>query len=329
MGMTWAYMDSEWLNWFMKHNFYVERYRKSDMPHWDSFVSSSKVSHFMFYRRYMDYHADRFEDHSLLIRNAKGNICALLPANKSGASLHSHQGLTFGGLVYAKLSQTSLVEIFSCILAYLRLNSFERLFYKPMPSIYLLSPFQEDLFALHQLGASLSKRDVSSAVTSPVVYNKVRRRIIKKSNALDILCSQSTDLEGFWILLKEVLKSRHSVEPVHTLKEIKYLSRSFPENIRLFTASIGSELLSGAVVYENDRVAHTQYLANSPKGRELGGLDVLLDRLIRDVYKSKAYFDFGTSTERDGMVLNEGLISYKESFGATSVLYDSYELAFK
>ena len=38
-------------------------------------------------------------------------------------------------------------------------------------------------------------------------------------------------------------------------------------------------------------------------------------------------FDFGISTEERGTVLNEGLITQKEEFGASAVVYDVYELS--
>jgi len=34
---------------------------------WDNFVSEAKNSSFLFYRNFMEYHQDRFEDHSLLL----------------------------------------------------------------------------------------------------------------------------------------------------------------------------------------------------------------------------------------------------------------------
>ena len=36
----------------------------------------------------------------MVYKNKK--VIALLPANRVGDTLHSHQGLTYGGLIYAK-----------------------------------------------------------------------------------------------------------------------------------------------------------------------------------------------------------------------------------
>ena len=65
---------------------------------WNSFVARARNATFLFDRRYMDYHADRFTDHSIVFRR-KGHLAALLPLNIDGDTVWSHQGLTYGGLL--------------------------------------------------------------------------------------------------------------------------------------------------------------------------------------------------------------------------------------
>jgi hypothetical protein len=101
---------------------------------------------------------------------------------------------------------------------------------------------------------------------------------------------------------------------------------AFPDNIKLFFASDKDGLCAATLVFETPTVVHTQYLANSERGRICGALDYLLDNLIREVYKDKAYFSFGISTEESGRYLNEGLASQKEGFGGRSVVHDFYSL---
>ena len=74
----------------------IRRYTSIDKPLWDGFVALSKNATFLHYRDYMDYHSDRFHDFSLMAFDG-GRLLALLPANLSGDTLYSHQGLTFGG----------------------------------------------------------------------------------------------------------------------------------------------------------------------------------------------------------------------------------------
>src|SRR5260370_36236243 len=77
----------------------VERYTAAMQPLWDDFVRASKNGTFLLERSYMDYHADRFADHSLLVRDDEGDLLAVLPANADGPQLLSHGGLAYGGFV--------------------------------------------------------------------------------------------------------------------------------------------------------------------------------------------------------------------------------------
>ena len=65
----------------------VRRYTGEHSDEWNRFVAASKNGTFLFDRNYMDYHADRFSDHSLMIyRN--GSVYALLPANVKDDTLY-------------------------------------------------------------------------------------------------------------------------------------------------------------------------------------------------------------------------------------------------
>ena len=63
------------------------RYTQDKHAQWDDFVKVSKNGTFLFLRAYMDYHSDRFHDHSLMFHNEKGKLIAVLPANIKTASL--------------------------------------------------------------------------------------------------------------------------------------------------------------------------------------------------------------------------------------------------
>ena len=64
-------------------------------------MATAKNSTFLFHRDFMDYHQDRFDDYSLLIFK-KEKLIAVFPANKIDEILYSHQGLSYGGLVFYK-----------------------------------------------------------------------------------------------------------------------------------------------------------------------------------------------------------------------------------
>lgn len=126
--------------------------------------------------------------------------------------------------------------------------------------------------------------------------------------------------------MEQNLWTAHRAKPVPTASEIQRLRSSFPENIQLFCAFLDNEIVAGTVIYQSQKVAHTQYIATSESGRSCGALDFLFSYLLTQVYKDAQYFDFGTSMEPDGGHLNKGLVEYKEGFGGRSVTHDFYEI---
>lgn len=276
----------------------------------------------------MEYHSDRFIDFSLLVINRVGKLIAVMPANIDGGTVYSHQGLTFGGLLFDEKMKTELMlEVFGALKEYLKSQRVERLVYKPLPYIYHSKPAEEDRYALFRNKALLVKREVTSSIYlgEKIRYSKGRKWTVNKAKKEGLEIQESTDFQSFWKILLAVLEQNHQAKPTHTANEIQKLASLLPKNIRLFCAEKDAVIVAGAVVFENSDIAHTQYMANSPLGRELGALDLLIDNLIKDVYADKRYFDFGISNEDAGQTLNTGLIAQKEGFGAHAVVQDMYE----
>ena len=308
--------------------FEIKPYLPELKSEWDAFVSASKNGLFLFYRDYMDYHHDRFPDHSLLIYR-RNKLYALLPANKKGNILYSHQGLTFGGLIVNQHFTTAeAVTVLQLMNAYLHNEGLQKVVYKAIPWLYHQQPSEEDLYAIYRTTkARLVARDIATVVKidAPLPCYQIRKSGIKKANQNGITVEESNRWTDFWHILTANLQTKYHVRPVHTLTEIEMLKARFPHHIRLFTAQLNGKMLGGTVVYEYGNVAHTQYISASPEGKKLHALDLLFDKLIHEVYQDKAWFDFGKSTEQQGTILNESLIYQKESFGGRAVCYDWYE----
>ncbi|MEZ9999882.1 GNAT family N-acetyltransferase, partial [Vibrio lentus] len=93
----------------------------------------------------MDYHKNVFQDHSLIVKDEKGNIISIFPANESNNFIFSHQGLTFGGfLIDRKMTTQKMLDLFNSVLDYYRNLGFEKLIYKSIPHIYTSIPSEED-----------------------------------------------------------------------------------------------------------------------------------------------------------------------------------------
>jgi hypothetical protein len=303
-------------------------YTPAHQQEWNKYVDESRNGVFLFNRNYMEYHSDRFTDHSLIFYR-KGHIVGMLPANLKDDVLQSHGGLTFGGIIVDYNTKTAVVlKIFDALISHCRSLGIKSVFYKAVPYIYHSAPANEDLYALFRYNAKLVVRNASSTICLPSnrSFSNGRLCSIHKAQKHGLMVKQTDDLETFMQLLRETLNERHSVKPVHTTEEMKLLKGRFPENIKLFACYTGERMLSGLLMYESKNVAHVQYAANCKEGMNLGAQDLIEDYLISTYYKDKRYYDFGISTENSGQVLNEGLIARKESFGANSVMYDQYEI---
>lgn len=309
--------------------FAVEPYRPEVKEEWDAFVRQSRNGTFLFERGYMDYHADRFEDASLVFRNRACRVVALLPASRAGSHIDSHGGLTYGGLILGLEARTrEVISLLEEALDHYRRAGATSMVYKCVPRIYHRLVSEDDLYALFRLGACLVRRDVSSTCqpASRPAPQARRSRGVRKARKAGVRVERSLDFGSFWPLLEANLAERHGVCPAHRLEEINLLKQRFPENIELFLALEGTAVVAGALVYETPFVAHAQYIGSSERGRETGALDLLFEELIGVVYQDKPYFDFGISTAADGTELNGGLIDYKEGHGATATIHDFYRM---
>lgn len=303
----------------------IVRYSADKKNIWNQFVQDSKNGTFMLKREYMDYHSDRFTDYSLVIYDGE-NVIALLPASLHDYQLRSHGGLTYGGLIIGrKMTAQQNLVIFQLIIDYLKGNGIQSLLYKRIPAIYYNYPSDEDLYSLFRIGATLVRRDISTAIYLPdrIRFNERRRRNVKKAVKSNLTFSESHDYSTYIHLLADVLQ-RHGTKPVHTAEEILQLSLSFPDVIKMYVAFDVDEMVAGSLLFVTENVVHAQYIANSDKGKNIGALDFVFDKLINEVYTNKKYFDFGISTEDNGNYLNEGLVEQKQEFGGRGIVYDHY-----
>jgi hypothetical protein len=308
----------------------VNDYCAASRQEWDDFIRSAKNGHFLFYRDYMDYHADRFPDASLMFYDGRDRLIAVLPATLRDGVLASHAGLTFGGVVCGRSMKVELMlDVFAAMCASLRERGVGELIYKPVPHIYHQLPAEEDLYALVHHGARLIRRDVSTTIDRrmPLPFSKGRDWALRQAARNRLGVRQSFDFAGFMAIEQELLRTKYDAQPTHSAAELELLAGRFPDNIKLFAAfRDGGGMLGGAVIYETARVAHAQYIGASEEGHRLGALDLIFHHLIRHHYATKDWFDFGISPGNHGRELNSGLIRNKESYGARATTADWYSL---
>ncbi len=315
----------------------IERYRPERAEEWNEFVATARNSTFLFNRGFMDYHSDRFDDHSLIVRDGNRPI-ALLPANITTESdgtriLHSHSGLTYGGWILGERHPDAgeMLEIFRLLKEYSRNRNIVALDYKPIPFIYSAMPAQEDLYALFREGAQLTQRNISVAINLDANpgFNTQQKRNLKRGIKVETEIGINT-VEVFHRLLTQCLAERHGVAPVHTENELRLLAGRFPDKIKIYLIYAYGEPQAGVCLFDCGNVVHAQYICSTEIGRKEGLLTRLFDYLIDPAkFPGARYFDFGICNEDGGRMLNEGLYRQKSGMGGSGVAYDRYMLRFQ
>lgn len=311
----------------------IQKYSGEHHKEWNQFVAHAKNATFLFHRDFMEYHQDRFDDFSLLIFDDKKKLKAILPANKVGNTLYSHQGLTYGGLILNQKSKLQdVMEMMHTLLVFLNENNISSLQLKQLPAIYHESPSDEMEYLSFILNAKLERRDSLSVINleTDFSYSKDRKNGIKRGFKNKLLVKEEMNFELFWneILIPN-LAQKHQTKPVHSLEEITFLKSKFPNNIRQFNVYKEGKIIAGTTIFESDFVAHSQYISADDSKNITGSLDFLHNHLITSTFRNKKYFDFGISNENQGKNINQGLLFWKEGFGARIIVQNFYEIETK
>ena len=311
----------------------VKQYQSEDAMIWNEFVANAKNATFLFQRDFMDYHSDRFYDFSLLIFDEKQNLKAILPANRVGDMLFSHQGLTYGGLVLnQKTKLQEVIEMLAALLNFVDENDISKLQLKQIPSIYTDFPSDELDYLSFILNAKIVRKDSLSVIdlNSDYKFSNSRKQEVTKGIKNGLVFREEQNLDTFWnqVLIPN-LKQKYNTDPVHSLEEITLLKGKFPYNIRQFNVYLDNQIIAGTTVFETKNVVHSQYISGNPKTNELGSLDFLHAKLITEVFAHKKYFDLGPSNENQGRNINRGVHFWKEGFGARTIVQNYYEIETK
>jgi hypothetical protein len=307
----------------------IRQYNSNDKLLWNSFLKESKNATFLFERDFMEYHNDRFEDFSLMVF-ANEKLVAILPANRIGQEVFSHQGLTYGGFVFIEKITTEIVEyIFEETLSFLKSNEITMFIIKQMPSIYSkLSSNQIDYF-LFKFNAKLEKREMNLAIdfSNELLISKSKLKHFRRVSTFNFEIKEELTCDSFWnnILIPR-LKEKYNSKPVHSLTEINKLKSKFPDNIKQYNIYYEAEIVAGITLFQSNNIVKSQYGATSQKGEVLRALDFLYITLINEFHGKVNFFDMGTVNENNGKTYNKGLLKQKEELGCSVYLQDCYTL---
>ncbi len=310
-------------------NYTIKTFNDNDAAVWNAFIEEANNATFLFHRDFMTYHSERFEDFSLMIYDENA-LVAVFPANRVGKTIFSHQGLTFGGLVYKKSSNANQVNLWLTeLILFLKANQCDKLVIKPIISIYQKAPsFELDTFLI-QNGAHLYRKDLNLAINflAPFAISKSKLKHFKRISNLGLEIKKEQSFDLFWdeVLVPRLLE-KHQVAPVHTKQEMAHLCQKFPNNIFQYNVYFESEIVAGITIFISGHVVKSQYGATTTKGEELRALDFLFINLIQEMQHQYAFFDMGTVTENNGKSYNKGLLKQKEELGCSVYSQDFYTL---
>lgn len=302
-------------------------------PAWDQFCIEAINGTFQHTRSFIGYHGDRFKDISVLLMKDK-KILGVFPAAiapEDDRMVVSHPGATYGGIVHqGQLLGNSMIDAVTALKTHYSDLGYSKLLYKVLPYIYSSMAAQDDLYALYRHNANRIRCDLSCCIDL-INRRKVssrRKRGLKKALKTVALSKKPELLRELWSVIAQNLSRRHSAQPVHSAEELELLIERFPNNLVLHCGLIDDRVEAGVLFFNTPTVWHAQYIASSERGYEISALDAVFDAAITDASKSGGrYFDFGTSNENNGRVLNDGLYTFKSEFGGSGVAHEYYELS--
>lgn len=306
----------------------IEVYSENDFELWNDFVAKAANATFLFHRNFMDYHKDRFHDYSLLIYN-NNELIALLPANKVENELHSHQGLTYGGLIIAQMvSEKEVGYIFNALLEFLKSKAFALLCIKQLPDFYFISSSNKAIPSKLSDKVFKSNKILAADLKVELNFHKSKLKNFRKAERNNVDLRESETLDDFWNkILKPKLKEKYNSKPIHTLAEISYLKDKFPNQIRQFNAYLNDEIIAGITLFDKGNVVKSQYGAASQIGEDNKAIDYLFIRLLNKFKnEGKSFFSMGTVSNTSKKGYNEGMLKQKQELGCKVFEQDIYKM---
>ncbi len=308
--------------------FEIRRYRPNLEKEWNAYVAKARNATFLFNRSYMDYHSDRFEDYSIMLYK-NGHLHSILPAHIKESVLYSHFGLTYGGLLMdINVTAADTVQLFKELNVYLKNAGITKVVYRPVPYIYHQIPAEEDLYAIFwHCNARLLYRNIGTTIfmRQNLRWRKDHRRRLKNAQSQGIRVERDSSIEDFWKVLEDNLMKKFCARPVHTKEEMLLLKSRFPNEIIQYNAYLNEQIIGGITFYIMPNVIHGQYSSTNDLGKQYGAMEAIYEQVMYHDYTDYTYLDFGSSTEENGSIINEGLIAHKEGYGGRAVCYDTYE----
>ena len=81
-------------------------------------------------------------------------------------------------------------------------------------------------------------------------------------------------------------------------------------------------MIAGTVLFQSKTFVKSQYIGSKTTFNKLGAIDLLHLEMINNL--KQEYFDFGTSIDPETGTIHNGLLAWKEQFGARILSMPTY-----
>lgn len=304
---------------------------------WDKFVADDAINGlFLQSRNFLNYHPKgRFIDSSCLIFDRE-KLVAVVPGcvinNDNKKIFSSHPGSTFGGLIIHRkyYDATNLIEMIRTLEHHLLSSGFQKSLLKITSDLFCKEKSDLLQYILTYCGYS-SYCELSTYIDfdeyNPDILANFNhgqkgklKQALKKQMCFKRLESDEEISIFYTILSKNLLK--FNTKPVHSMAElIDFKNNRLKDIVDFYGVLCEDKIIAGAMLFKINLVLHTQYSATDVNYSEYRPMTYLYYKLI-DLAKNNGYrkLSWGISTEKQGTILNEGLLTFKESFGSKYVL---------
>ena len=294
----------------------VQKYHLENTAEWNAFVKQSVNGSFLLERDFMDYHQERFEDHSLMMF-IEGQLMCCIPAHVKEGVFYSHRGLSYAGLIISAAAVKNLDKIVDALLEYVKGLAFAKAELQLPPISYQFLNKEIAAVLEHKGFTPNRKLHNQSVALDQEIQVSPKKSIGYRNGKFEGLRMETTnDFRSFWEeVLTPQLAERYHSKPVHSLIEIELLASRFPENIIQYNVYREGALLAGITFFIKGNIVKSQYTASSPDGLKTDAVAYIYMEAMKE-FKEKgcSLMDYGPVNEKDGSV-NRGLQRFKKQLG--------------
>jgi len=308
----------------------IQKYSLKFKELWDSFIDKADNGFFFFKRNYMEYHADRFYDYSLIVF-IDNEIKALFPCNLNGDIIYSHQGLSYGGVLHEVDADIYILNsIHKAIISYFNNLGIKHINISPIPSLY--SKTKNDFYEqiLKEEPTNILVQKPISTIDHELVKLPTRRKLRIPKTHEDNYCFEIVDdMNMVWPMIEQCYLSQHGFNPVHSQSEIAYLKNCFPEKILINTIKENvpnAPILAALITLDDKRIVKFQYIGYTEIARKANVIDYLYYKTINKSISENKNVDMGHSIDINSNQINNKILFAKRRHGAVEITATTYSI---